>query len=47
MGAIITPLKTVFGIDLRSLAAFRVMISLYIIADVVNRWEFLDRKSVV
>ncbi|MGD1955693.1 MAG: hypothetical protein ACFBZ9_10760 [Sphingomonadales bacterium] len=41
MGAIITPLKTVFGIDLRSLAAFRVMISLYIIADVVNRWEFL------
>jgi len=36
-----TDLKTVFGIDLRSLVLFRFMIGLYVAADVLNRWPYL------
>lgn len=39
---LITPLKTVFGVDLRSLAAFRVMLAVYILVDLANRWPFLS-----
>ncbi|MEO0411178.1 MAG: HTTM domain-containing protein [Pseudomonadota bacterium] len=37
-----TSLKTVFGIDLRSLAAFRVGVAVYILVDLANRWPYLN-----
>ncbi|MEM7568824.1 MAG: HTTM domain-containing protein [Pseudomonadota bacterium] len=37
-----TPLKTVFGADLRSLAALRVMLALYLLFDIANRWPYLN-----
>lgn len=36
-----TNLKTVFGIDLRALALFRVMLGLYVVVDLLNRWPHL------
>jgi predicted DCC family thiol-disulfide oxidoreductase YuxK len=35
-----TPLKTVFGIDLRTLALLRIMLGVAILCDVINRWPY-------
>lgn len=35
-----TKLKTVFGIDLRTLALFRILLGVTVLADVLNRWPY-------